>query len=85
MASKTWTYEELTGSAALQIERCAKQASLHFAEGDGEFAKRYAEWAYGVSELWHEQTKNYHTDEDRERLIDMVKAVELAAVGKSTN
>lgn len=80
-----WTYEELNNAAVIQIERCRKQAAVLFSDGDGIFARRYAEWAYGVCELWLEQTKAHHMHEDRERLIGMVKTVELAAVGKSLN
>lgn len=80
MASKTWTYRELTDSAVLQIERCAKQASAHAAEGDIAFARKYAEWAYGVRELWREQTRGHHADEDVERLVSSVKAVEASLI-----
>ena len=54
MAPKTWTYLELTTTAELQIERCARQAAVLVAGGDRAFAQRYAEWAYGVYELWRE-------------------------------
>jgi hypothetical protein len=80
MNVKMWTYRELTDSAVLQIQRCAKQASAHVAEGDIAFAQRYANWAYGVCELWREQTRGHHTDEDVERLVSAVKAVESAVI-----
>ena len=79
MVSKTWTYKELTDTAALQIGRCATQAAAHVAEGDRAFARRYAEWAYGVCELWREQTRGCHVAEDLERLIEAVYAVERIA------
>ena len=67
--------------AKLQIERCRKRAQEHFSKGDIEFAKLYSAWAYGVCELWHEQTKGHHPNEDREQLIELVEAVERTAQG----
>jgi hypothetical protein len=81
MSEKVWTYSDLTNAAKLQIERCRKQAQEHFGKGDIEFAKLYAAWAYGVCELWHEQTKDHRPNEDREQLIELVKTVERTAQG----
>jgi hypothetical protein len=75
---KTWTYEELTSSAVLQIERCTKQAAALAHAGDHTFAQRYAEWAYGVCELWREQTRGHQIASDVHRLESAVRAIARA-------